>query len=382
MGLYSRLGAAALVPMMGGATACAPYADAQETWTVSEERRIGPPAAEFGAVTDAAMDGAGRLWVVDGLSGELHIAGENELRRIAGPGQGPGELSPGAIEIVMLAGDTALVIEPQTRRMHRYAPDGTHVRTTTITGEEGLTGGWRALPGHRLAARIYPSSIIRPAGAAGPAGDPVREFDALGAAGDVLAMLPPTESFRMGDGPMPIITLLAPQPVWDVDESGRVVEASTHTYEVRAHGSDDVAATILAQPADGNEVDAALEAKARELLRETLLERRTPRPVADQMVAAASVAEAAPVLGGIMAGPAGTLWVQQAASTADELLDLQRPGGPTWHIHDDRGRHIGTATMPVGVQPLEWRGNRLVGIARDPLGRTSAIVLRVEVPGR
>lgn len=369
-----------IAAMAGVAVACAPIADAQETWGVSEERRIGPPTAEFGALTDAALDGAGRLWVVDGMSGELHMAGENGLRRVAGPGQGPGELDPGAIEIVMLGGDTALVIEPHTRRMHRYGPDGAYVRTTTITGEEGLTGGWRTLPGDRLAARIYPSSIVRPDQAAEESGDPVREFDLEGTGGDVLAMLPPTESFRMGDGPLPIITLLAPQPVWDVDESGRVLEASTHAYEVRAHARDGGVATVVSEPVGGVDVDAGLAAKARELLHEALLARRTPPPVADQMVAAASVTEAAPVLGGIMAGPEG-LWVQQMASAADELLDLERPGGPIWYLYDEQGSHIGTATMPAGVQPIEWRGNRLVGIAHDALGRSAAVVLRVDAPG-
>ncbi|HUF67324.1 MAG TPA: hypothetical protein VMM79_01640, partial [Longimicrobiales bacterium] len=60
---------AALAAIMIGA---APLGAQAPAWTFTEDRRVGPPAAEFGAITDVALDGSGRLWIADGMAGELH----------------------------------------------------------------------------------------------------------------------------------------------------------------------------------------------------------------------------------------------------------------------------------------------------------------------
>lgn len=346
-------------------------------WTVTEERRAGPPQIEFGSISDVALDAAGRLWIMDGMSGELHVIEGGRRRLIASAGRGPGELQPGAVELVVLPGDTVLAVEPHTLRWHCFAPDGSYTRTVTITGEAGMTNGWRMLPDGRLAARLLPATVVLPDAPPSSGGDPVRAFDVDGAASEVLAELPPTESFRMGSGPMPIITLLAPQPLWAVDERGRVLVASTHAYAVRATDGLGSTSTVVERNAQGGRIGADLAAAARELLREQFAQRRTPPPVLDRLVADARIAEAAPVIGGLMAGPDGTIWIREAAQTGDDLVDIQQPGGRTWRVHDAEGRLVGTALMPAGFQPVEWRGDRLVGIGRDDLGQTYAVVLRV-----
>jgi hypothetical protein len=184
-----------LMPLIGSGAllaSCTPPDSAQTPqWHVSEERRVGPPSAEFASITGLALDDSGRLWIVDGMAGELWVDESGELRRVARSGQGPGELSPGAIEIVQLPGDTMLVVEPQTRRLHRFTADGAFVRSGRIAGEAGMTAQWHRVPEGGLAARIYPASVPEP-GAPPEEGDPVRAFDLEGQAGNVLAMLPPT----------------------------------------------------------------------------------------------------------------------------------------------------------------------------------------------
>ncbi|MEX2531834.1 MAG: MotA/TolQ/ExbB proton channel family protein [Gemmatimonadota bacterium] len=349
-------------------------------WHVFEERRVGPPSAEFASITDVALDDSGRLWIVDGMAGEVFLDEAGKLRRVARSGQGPGELTPGAVEIVRLPGDTMLVVEPQSWRLHRFAPDGAFVRSSRIAGETGMTGQWHYVSGGGLAARIYPASVggpsVSPAG-----GDPVRTFDLEGRAGDILAMLPPTESFRMGAGPLPILTLLAPQPVWSIDIEGQILIGSTHAYEVRAVAPDGTASTVVEEPLDAKPVGREMEGRARELLRESLMERRTPPPVVEQMVEAAGVSEHAPVLGGVLAGPDRTVWVQLAASTSEELVDLERPGSPSWRVYDESGGRIANVTLPKGVRVLGWSGERLVGITLGELGEPSAVVLRLERGG-
>ena len=78
------------------ALTCAPAHAFAQTWGFAEQIRIGPPVHEFGSITDVALDAAGRLWIVDGMVGELFVADGAEARRVATPGEGPGELSPGA----------------------------------------------------------------------------------------------------------------------------------------------------------------------------------------------------------------------------------------------------------------------------------------------
>lgn len=359
------------------ASSAAPASAQTPQWHVVDERRIGPPSAEFTSITDVALDESGRLWIADGMAGELFLEDAGQLRRVARSGQGPGELTPGPIEIVRLPGDTILVVEPQTWRLHRFTADGAFARSSRITGEAGMTGQWHRVPGGGLAARIYPASVGGPTASPGE-GDPLRAFDLEGQAGDTLAMLPPTESFRMGEGPLPIITLLAPQPVWSIDAGGRVLVGSTHAYEVRAVGPDGSAATVVSERLDPKPVGRDLERRARELLRETLMVRGTPPPVVEQMVETAAVAERAPVLGGLLAGPDRTVWLQRAASDGAELVDLERPGASSWQVHDERGARIATVNLSNGLRVLGWSGDRLIGIARNELDETSAVVLRVE----
>lgn len=344
---------------------------------LAEIERIGPPAVEFARISDVAADGSGGVWVADGMAGELYLRKGGDLRRIAGPGEGPGELRPGATELVVLPGDTVLAVEPHARRWSVFGPSGQFVETVVLDGLNALARGWRLGADGHVLARVHEQTALMPGAPPPTTGDPIVAFDRRGRRIRTLATLPISETFRMGPNGVPAITLLAAEPVWDADRSGRVITANTARYRVEVHGPDGTR-TLVEREVEGRVIDDDVEARARELLRETLAGRRMPPPVMDQLVSTAALSPRMPVLGAVMAGPDGTVWIQDPAASADELVDLELPGGRTWRIHDREGRLVGTATVPEGFRAMQVEGRTLAGIAFDALGQTAAVVLRVE----
>ena len=343
---------------------------------LAEATRVGPPTHEFGAISDVALDATGSLWIADGMSGEVHVVINGVLSRVAGPGQGPGELTPGPLELVVMPGDTILVVEPHAARLSHFAPGGAFIRTVRLASVEGLTSDWRQGADGELLAQVNVQTLRRPGVSPQEGGNPIVAFNAEGERLRSVATLSAGESFRMGPAGVPAITLLGAQPVWTVDSDGRVLTARTDSFRVAAVAGDGSAVTLVNDGVDSQPINGELEQKARELLRETMSARRMPPQAVEQLVGAAGVAERAPVLGGLLAGPDGSVWVREGARTAADLIDLEQPGGRTWRIFSRTGQPRGSITLPSGFKPVEWRGDQLAGIVVDDVGRTSAVVLQ------
>jgi hypothetical protein len=371
--------AATVATVIAFAATAAEMAAAQTaTIRLTEVARVGPPVNEFARVSDVAADGAGGVWIADGMAGELYLHRNGATRRVAGPGQGPGELTAGAIELVVLPGDSVLVIEPHARRWSVFAPSGAFVETVVLEGLNALARVWRPGADGTVLARVHEQTMMMPGAPPPTGGDPIVAFDRNGRRVATLATLSISETFRAGQGGMPAITLLAAEPVWDADASGRLLLANTAAYAVDARAGTGPATPLIRRDTQGGTVPRSVEAKARELLRETLAGRRMPPQVMDQLVGSAAIASRMPVLGAVLTGPRGSVWVLDAARDADELVDLELPGGGSWRVYDPAGRPIGTATTPAGFRAVGFDGALLSGIMFDELGSTSALVLRVE----
>jgi hypothetical protein len=376
---YACRGAAATAAMFLVIAATAETGMAQNrTISISEVARVGPPDREFARISDVAADGAGGVWVADGMAGELYLHRNGTTRRIAGPGQGPGELTPGVVELVLLPGDSVLVIEPHARRWSLFAPSGAFVETITLEGLNALARVWRLGADGMVLARVHEQTMLLPGAPSPSEGDPIVAFDRSGRRVATLARLPLSETFRMGAGGMPAITMLAAEPIWDADASGRLLLANTAAYAVDLRAPGVPPATLIRGDAQGAAVPRPVEAKARELLRETLAGRRMPPQLMDQFVASATVAPRLPVLGAVLAGPNKTVWMLDGARTGDELVDLEFPGGRSWRVYDHAGRPIGAAIAPTGFRAFGFNGRLLSGMILDEFGGTTALVLRVE----
>jgi hypothetical protein len=91
-----------------------------------------------------------------------------------------------------------------------------------------------------------------------------------------------------------------------------------------------------------------------------------------------------PAIGNLLAGPNGTLWVQQALSPEEltklgDLNALQNNefGSALWDVYDSAGALLGELRMPEHFTPLRWIDDRLAGIGSDDSGLQRAVLLRV-----
>ena len=71
---------------------------------------------------------------------------------------------------------------------------------------------------------------------------------------------------------------------------------------------------------------------------------------------------------------------------SDEEIEDFNPqlgmGSPDWDVFDDRGRFLGTLTMPTKYQPLSFVGEDIYGIWRDDLDVQYVMKLRITgMPG-
>jgi len=81
-----------------------------------------------------------------------------------------------------------------------------------------------------------------------------------------------------------------------------------------------------------------------------------------------------PPLETIVAGPAGTTWVQHVQAPSDlpdkeyDPLDATMDeGSPDWSVFDREGRYLGVVRMPDRFKPMVFRGDKIYGVWRDDL---------------
>ena len=110
-----------------------------ERWRLTEELRIGTIADEgpdlFGRITSLAVDGAGRIYVLEGQAQEIRVFGPDggHLRTIGRKGSGPGELAR-ALHLDMGPDGNLWVADPQNNRVSVFGTDGTYLRGHTMAG--------------------------------------------------------------------------------------------------------------------------------------------------------------------------------------------------------------------------------------------------------
>ena len=109
-------------------------------WTFQEDLRIwGPPDGYLGDVIAVAADSRDNIYILDGLTQEIHVfdAAGGFLRTLGGQGQGAGEFRE-ALGPAIAPGDTLWVADQGAPRYSIFGPDGTLIGTRVRKATWGM----------------------------------------------------------------------------------------------------------------------------------------------------------------------------------------------------------------------------------------------------
>lgn len=116
-----------------------------EAWRLSEELRIGTVAGDgpelFGRITSLAVDGEGRVYVLEGQAQEIRVFDRDgvHVRTFGREGGGPGELARG-LRIELGPDGNLWVADPQNNRASVFDTAGRYLRG------HSMAGGFTLLP--------------------------------------------------------------------------------------------------------------------------------------------------------------------------------------------------------------------------------------------
>lgn len=328
------------------------------------------PGDELGDVIALALRGDGHLFALDRLA---HVVREYDeagapTRTIGGPGEGPGEMSDGADGVWVEAGDTLAVADVSAQRVVRFGPEGQPVAPYPIPFTRGIAYRWRMDGTGRVIHRL----VLFEQGGRSPSAEVVVARDASRTVSDTLLRLPVLESMTMGPAG-PVLTILAPEAVWDSGPDGWLVSATTDRFEIRRHRPDGSLAVVIRRTGDTEALTRAdAEAYREAFLR--LWDGRMPPNMHQAMRANARFSDVLPAFASLRAGPAGTTWVERfrrpslLGAAARALLDPERDtGSGTWDVFGRDGRYLGALTFAERFTPMLFSGTIVYGVLRDEL---------------
>ena len=315
----------------------------------------------FGDLVDVADGGGGRVVALDARAVVAWVF-EAEgwvLERFGDAGVGPGEFYPGGLSSLVVRNDTAYIPDRRASQLVLYTLDGTFVDDVPLDAGPGVPTGWTEGPDGALLARTTGETprIVRVA----------RD----GTVTDTVLELPSDTSGAAAP--------LAPTHLWCPLDDGRIAWATTDGYEVRIAdpAAGEPAVTVVRGPWEPTPISDADADHLRSLLRQALL----PRPgmtLPDSVVAALEgtpLPGRAPVLGGLLCGPHGRIWIQPAAPVSELGTDAVRGGGTSgwggsvWHVVDLAARTVEVVRLPDGARVTRILDDLLLGIHVDGEGR-------------
>jgi hypothetical protein len=361
------------------------HAQEVPTWQLSPEPVFavgeidGPPETMFSRIAGAVRLPDGRFAVADGaeLRVTVYDAGGRLLHAFGREGEGPGEF--GSIRGLWSAGgDTLAVWDSDLRRITRFRPDGTVVRTVapSYDANEPSVAGLRldgfggALSGGGVALVWITGGRPRPDGLS-PDRMAFGSFDDDGSLrafnGEGTGML---RIYRpgVGGGPYPF----SPFP-WIATVRDTVVYTDGLDGTIRFFAPDGGARTVTVDGprrtlADGwRALDTALEESDAQPISRSII-RITDRSLGE-----------VPRHARMFADDAGRIWLKEFDPATDVVLLRRSPfvTGGRWTIVDTRGAVVARLVMPPDVAPIAVHGDLMLGIARDELDVERFVVYRL-----
>lgn len=360
--------------------------------TLTDELTIGnaegDPDYQFGMITGVDVASDGSIYVLDMQARQVSVydAAGTFVRTIGGPGEGPGELSQMAMGLLVGKGDTVLVPDLIAQRLNRYLPDGTPLTEISMPMATGLAVRWAERPDGVLIQESRVMQLTPDMEPVEPALHLLRRHPA-GEFMDTLLTLPVTQNFDFsteGGQLQASIRLFEPEPVWTLDQDGRVLYALSGDYSVSVYSTEGQLQSIVRRDWEPKPVTEADQTAIINVIKELWEQAGVPPQMMDQLVQSISFGDYYPAFANILGGPNGSIWLQRVRTAADveEGADFnpQDAGAPDWDVFDRNGRYLGVVTLPDRFAPARLHGDLLYGVWRDDLDVQYVKVLRVAMP--
>jgi hypothetical protein len=341
----------------------------EESPHVTEEIRIGEsygsPEYQFSRVQSIDVDSEGRIYVLERSSQHVRVFDQDgEFQHYIGrPGQGPGELGPGATP-VMVWGEAVLVADFDSYRVKRFTLDGHEAGTLRFSPDEAIGAGWGV-----SWDRSNSGDILQHIRTRGPAPDYATRdlllrWDLEGETADSILVLPRYKSIGFADSRV-TFRPFAPKGMWGLTSDDRVLVASSSSSRIEVwtlEGELELAITMDLHPID---------------LTETQIKEAVPEvPDGLRNHIAYEVAPTLPVIWDIMGGPRGTIW----AWVVNGLNGRDLAG--KWHVFDSTGQFLGGMDFPAGFTPLRVMGDTFLGVQLGDHDVPYVVRLRLDAVSR
>jgi len=344
-------------------------------WATEELLTIGDAAGDadyqFGQIVGVDVLSDGRIAVLDQQAQRVRIYGPDGAyqQSFGGPGNGPGEFSPGAMALFVGRGDTIVVPDVGNQRVTVIPTEG-EATSFPLGIEQGVPMGFD------MAADGTLVSHRRSVGTA----DAVAQADeadlvlAQGYDGAILdTLLAPRrgDSFELTtDGPR--FKVFAAEPQWTMLSDERLAYASNDAYRISLYGSDRQLERVVTFPYERRAITDEEKRIVLGLVRTSMESSGAPAPMVDRMMSVVEFGDNWPVFTRLRGGPRGTLWVQRLRDL-ESMTESEREnwnpqldqGGRIWDVFESDGRYGGVIEFPARFTPFAIEEDRVYGVFRD-----------------
>jgi len=344
--------------------------DSAATWRIVEELRIGSADSDgpdlFGGIADIAVDGEGRLYVLEEQTQEIRVfdrAGQH-VRTVGRRGGGPREFD-NATALRMRGDGTFWVVDVGNGRFALHDTSGAYLRAIRreLTSYSFPWSGWVDSTGD-----LAEVTLVRSRGSV--VGRPVLiRFDSVGAITDTAALptyTPRTWSVENTNGMLRMVTSIPFEPdlVLHPDPRGYIWWGVSDRYLfVQQHLNGDTV-RIVEREATPRAVSSAELGKA--------IEGMDSFRKAGGTVRRSDIRDVHPLFGSAFVDDRGFLWVMPDVSEGE----MSR----RFDIFDPEGRYLGRATsdVPLGWRTPVFRGDTVYAVITDSLDVPYVVRARIE----
>jgi hypothetical protein len=351
----------------------------------------GDPDYLFGSITSVAADMEGRIYVGDGIARTVRVYGTDGifLRRIAGPGQGPGEVLGGPVDVS--AGPDGRLYVQDDMRVSIFARIAPAAVPDSLVAT-WIAPGWARSPARNRVSRdggyyhpdgSWPSGAhprfffmkMRDDGTHAPDSLVVPAYPNLVAHRPTLLRFGADSRMFRGLSHVPFARI----PVWTVTPGGTLYSTDGSGVLLETNVEGDTIRRILLPPGRTRAIPTRERADSLNALDDRLSRIQVPLDEIEGLspeVVQRRLPDAPPEVLDLYAGEDGTIWVERWPVDGEEA-------SRHYDVLDENGKFIQVVIVrvPIVRSPEPWIGRDvIVGVIRD-LGTGVEQVVRVERTG-